>query len=64
MNSKLFAFALLIISSAGLHSADAGDVSVMIKNFDYSPMELPGMLGVTMAVSRKKTLSLTDTTLA
>jgi 3',5'-cyclic AMP phosphodiesterase CpdA len=28
------------------------------------PMELPGMLGVTMAVSRKKTLSLTDTTLA
>ena len=28
------------------------------------PMELPGMLGVTMAVSRKKTLALTDTTLA
>jgi hypothetical protein len=28
------------------------------------PMELPGMLGVTLAVSAKKTLSLTDTTLA
>jgi plastocyanin len=40
MNSRLFAFALLVTSSAGLLSANAEDVAVMIKNFDYSPMEL------------------------
>ena len=48
MNSKLFAFALLIISSTGLHSADAGEVSVMIKNFDYSPMEMNIAAGTTV----------------
>ena len=48
MNSKLFAFALLIISSTGLHPADAGDVSVTIKNFDYSPMEMNIAAGTTV----------------
>jgi plastocyanin len=40
VNSKLFAFVLLTISATGLHPVEAADVSVIIKNFDYSPMEL------------------------
>ena len=48
MNSKLFAFALLTISTAGLHAVEAADVSVIIKNFDYSPMELSIAAGTTV----------------
>lgn len=40
MNSRLFAFALLTISATGLPAVKAGDVSVLIKNFDYSPMDM------------------------
>ena len=48
MNSKLFAFVLLAISAAGLHAAEAADVSVLIKNFDYSPMDLSITPGTTV----------------
>jgi len=48
MNSKLFAFVLLTISATGLHSVQAGDVSVTIKNFDYSPMDLNIAAGTTV----------------
>ena len=48
MNSKLFAFVLLTISATGLHAAEAGDVTVTIKNFDYSPMELNIATGTTV----------------
>jgi plastocyanin len=48
VNSKLFAFVLLTISAAGLHSAAASDVSVIIKNFDYSPMDLNIAAGTTV----------------
>ena len=48
MNSKLFAFVLLTISTAGLHAVEAADVSVIIKNFDYSPMELSIAAGTTV----------------
>ena len=40
MNSRMFAFALLAISATGLHPVEAAEVSVTIKNFDYSPMML------------------------
>ena len=52
MNSRLFAFALLLSSSAGLHPANAEDVAVMIKNFDYSPMELNIAAGTTRGVEK------------
>ena len=48
MHSKLFAFALLTISATGLHSLQAEDISVLIKNFDYSPMELEIKAGTTV----------------
>jgi plastocyanin len=48
MNSRLFGIALLTISAAGLTSAQAADVSVLIKNFDYSPMELNIAAGTTV----------------
>jgi len=48
MNSRIFAFALLAISAAGLHPVDAADVSVTIKNFDYSPMEMDIAAGTTV----------------
>ena len=48
MNSKLFAFVLLTISATGLHPVEAADVSVIIKNFDYSPMELNIAAGTTV----------------
>jgi len=48
MNSKLFAFVLLTISSAGLHPVMADEISVTIKNFDYSPMELDIKPGTTV----------------
>jgi plastocyanin len=48
VNSKLFAFVLLTISSTGLHSAEAEDVSVTIKNFDFSPMDLDIAPGTTV----------------
>lgn len=48
MNSRLFAFALLVASSTGLHPAAADDVAVLIKNFDYSPMDLSIASGTTV----------------
>jgi len=48
VNSKLFAFVLLTISATGLHPVEAADVSVIIKNFDYSPMELSIAAGTTV----------------
>jgi len=47
MYSRLFAFALLAASSA-LLPADAEEVAVTIKNFDYSPMELNIPAGTTV----------------
>jgi len=48
MNSKLFAFVLLTISATGLHPVMADEISVTIKNFDYSPMELDIKPGTTV----------------
>jgi plastocyanin len=48
MNSRLVAFAWLAISAAGLHPAAAADISVTIKNFDYSPMDLNIAAGTTV----------------
>ena len=48
MNSRLFAFVLLAISSTGLHQVEAADISVTIKNFDYSPMALAIPAGTTV----------------
>ncbi|HEX4635658.1 MAG TPA: cupredoxin family copper-binding protein [Rhizomicrobium sp.] len=48
MNSKLVVFALLVASSIGLHPANAEDVAVTIKNFDYAPMELNITTGTTV----------------
>ena len=48
MNSRLFAFALLVTSAIGAHPASAEEVAVMIKNFDYSPMELNITAGTTV----------------
>ena len=48
MNSRLFGIALLTVSATGLTSAQAADVSVLIKNFDYSPMELNIAAGTTV----------------
>jgi plastocyanin len=48
MNSRLFAFAVFAISATGLHPAAAADVSVTIKNFDYSPMALNIAAGTTV----------------
>ncbi|HKU53857.1 MAG TPA: cupredoxin family copper-binding protein [Rhizomicrobium sp.] len=48
MNSRMFAFALLAISATGLHPVEAADVSVTIKNFDYSPMDLDIAAGTTV----------------
>jgi plastocyanin len=48
MNSRLFGIALLTVSAAGLYSAQAADVSVLIRNFDYSPMELNIAAGTTV----------------
>jgi len=48
MTPRLFAFALLAITATGLHAAEAADVSVTIKNFDYSPMELNIAAGTTV----------------
>jgi plastocyanin len=48
MNSRIFAFALLAISATGLHPVEAADISVTIKNFDYSPMEMDIAAGTTV----------------
>jgi plastocyanin len=48
MHLKLFALALLTISAAGLHAVEAEDISVAIKNFDYSPMDLNIAPGTTV----------------
>jgi len=48
MHSRLFAFALLTISATGLHPVAAADVPVLIKNFDYSPMEMNIAAGTTV----------------
>jgi plastocyanin len=48
MHSKLFSFALLAISATGPHAVQAQDVSVSIKNFDYSPMALDIEAGTTV----------------
>ena len=48
MNSKLLAFVLFTISATGLHAAGASDVAVLIKNFDYSPMDLSIASGTTV----------------
>jgi plastocyanin len=48
MNSRLFGIALLTISATGRYSAQAADVSVLIRNFDYSPMELNIAAGTTV----------------
>jgi plastocyanin len=48
MNSRLFAFVLLTISATGLHPVIADEISVTIKNFDYSPMELDIKPGTTV----------------
>jgi plastocyanin len=48
MNFRLFAFVLLTISATGLHPVEAGEISVNIKNFDYSPMELDIKAGTTV----------------
>jgi len=48
MNSRLFAFVLLAISATGLHPVMADEISVTIKNFDYSPMELDIKPGTTV----------------
>jgi plastocyanin len=48
MNSRLFAFVLLTISATGLHPVMADEISVTIKNFDYSPMELDIKPGTTV----------------
>jgi plastocyanin len=44
----LFAFVLLTISATGLHQAAAENISVIIKNFDYSPMDLSIAPGTTV----------------
>lgn len=48
MKNRMFAFALLVASSLGLHPANAADIAVMIKNFDYSPMDLNIAAGTTV----------------
>jgi plastocyanin len=48
MNARLFAYALLTISVTGPHAVQAADVSVVIKNFDYSPMALDIKAGTTV----------------
>jgi len=48
VNSRLFGFALLAISATGSHPVEAADVSVTIKNFDYSPMDLDIAAGTTV----------------
>jgi len=48
VHSRLFAFVLLTISATGLHPVAAADISVNIKNFDYSPMELNIAPGTTV----------------
>jgi len=48
MNSRLFAFVLLTISATGLNPVMADEISVTIKNFDYSPMELDIKPGTTV----------------
>lgn len=48
MNSRLFAFVLLTISPTGLHTAEAADIPVTIKNFDYSPWDLSIASGTTV----------------
>jgi plastocyanin len=48
MNSRLFAFALLTVSTTGLAAVEAADMSVIIKNFDYSPMDLNITAGTTV----------------
>jgi plastocyanin len=48
VNSKLLAFVLFTISATGLHAAGASDVAVLIKNFDYSPMDLSIAPGTTV----------------
>jgi len=48
MDSRLFAFALLTVSATSLHPAEAADIFVIIKNFDYSPMELNIAAGTTV----------------
>jgi plastocyanin len=46
MKSRLFIFALLLVS--GTAPASAAEVAVMIQNFDYSPMELNIATGTTV----------------
>jgi plastocyanin len=48
MHLKLFALALLTLSATGLHAVEAEDISVVIKNFDYSPMDLNIAPGTTV----------------
>jgi len=48
VNSKLFAFVLLTISATGLHPVEAEDMTVTIKNFDYSPMDMSIAPGTTV----------------
>jgi len=48
MKSNIFGLALLLASSAGLHAANAAEVAVNIKNFDYSPMNLNIAAGTTV----------------
>ena len=46
MTSRLFACVFLLASSVG--PANAGEVAVTIKNFDYSPMDLEIAAGTTV----------------
>ena len=52
MHLKLFALALLTLSASGLHAVEAEDISVVIKNFDYSPMDLNIVPGTTVVIER------------
>ena len=48
MKLRIFAFTVLLMSGTGLRPANAGEVAVSIKNFDYSPMELNIAAGTTV----------------
>ncbi len=48
MKSRFFAVTFLAMSSTNLHPALAADITVTIKNFDYSPMDISVPAGTTV----------------
>jgi plastocyanin len=48
MKSRTFVLALLVGSCVGTHPVDAAEVMVVLKNFDYSPLDLTVAAGTTV----------------